>query len=80
MIAIMRLAVSTHSEYPSLSEDEAVALARGLIAKYGDFARGFAEDCAEIYVKYGDMVGVKIWQRIAGVVDSLLANPPPGLH
>ena len=80
MIASMRLAVSTHPEYPALSEDETVALARGLIDKYGDFARGFADDCAEVYVKYGDMVGVQIWQRIAGVVDSLLASPPPGLH
>ncbi len=61
-----------------LSDDEALLLARGLVDKYGDMARGFAHDCAEVYVKYGDQVGMTVWRKIGGLVDFLL-NAPPGL-
>jgi hypothetical protein len=61
-----------------LSDDEALLLARGLVDKYGDMARGFAHDCAEVYVKYGDQVGTTVWRKIGGLVDFLL-NAPPGL-
>jgi hypothetical protein len=62
-----------------LGDDQALLLAKGLIEKYGAMARGFAEDCASVYFKYGDPVGMKIWQKIAGIVEQLLAAPPPGL-
>ena len=61
-----------------LSDDEALILARGLVEKYGDMARGFAHDCAEVYVKYGDQVGTTVWRKIGGLVEFLL-NAPPGL-
>jgi hypothetical protein len=54
-------------------------LARGLIEKYGDMAKGFAHDCAEVYVKYGDQVGTSVWRKIADLVDLILTHAPPGL-
>jgi hypothetical protein len=62
-----------------LSDDEALLLARGLVDKYGDMARGFAHDCAEVYVKYGDQVGMTMWRKIGSLVDLLLTSAPPGL-
>jgi hypothetical protein len=62
-----------------LNDEDALILARGLIEKYGALARGFAEDCAEIYVKYGDSTGLTIWRKIGGFVEQILAAPPPGL-
>lgn len=62
-----------------LSDDEALALARGLIEKYGDLAKGFAHDCAEVYVKYGDQVGLTAWRKIGGLVELLLTGAPSGL-
>ncbi len=62
-----------------MSDEEALVLARGLIDKYGALARGFSADCAEIYVKYGDQVGLTMWRKVGGLVDLLLATQPPGL-
>jgi hypothetical protein len=62
-----------------LTDDEALALARGLVDKYGAMARGFADDCAEVYVKYGDQVGSAIWRKVGGLVELLLTSAPPGL-
>jgi hypothetical protein len=63
-----------------LSDDEALVLARGLVDKYGAMAKDFAHDCAEVYVKYGDQVGMTVWRKIGGLVDLLLSGPPGLTH
>lgn len=57
-----------------MSDDEALMLARGLVDKYGDMARGFAHDCAEVYVKYGDQVGLTAWRKVGGLVETILTG------
>jgi len=63
-----------------LTDDEALALARGLVEKYGDMAQGFAHDCAAVYVKYGDQVGMNVWRKVGGLVELILAAPPGLTH
>ena len=63
-----------------LTDDEALLLARGLVDKYGAMAKGFAHDCAEVYVKYGDQVGMTVWRKIAGLVEVLLGAPSGLTH
>ena len=74
--------LSPHSEtgVRLLSDDEAWLLARGLVDKYGDMARGFAHDCAEVYVKYGDQVGMTVWRKIGSLVEVLLSAPAGLTH